>query len=350
MSASIDLALLEEVRLNTSSFSSHSALFINLNLQNTKNIRALINSGASDNFMESRFAIDHGYPIENLKTPLHLTLFNGSAASHGLITQYTTLDVGFPCGTQHTIQFLLTLLGRSATAVLGYLWLLQHNPLINWVSHKITFQSSATDPPPVNASPSTPDCAPSDLNASALLRATAAAVLISFISGPAVRLLCRLPSSHTSSILYSGFINSTSIPARSAISTQADPPAQEYNALHQALPEAHHEFMDVFSKSKGTTLPPRRPYDHKIKLEDSATPPFRPIYSLSEVEQLALHQFLDENLANHFIRPSQSPSGTPILFIKKKDGLLRLAVDYRGLNRITRKDRYPLPLIPDLLD
>ena len=164
-------------------------------------------------------------------------------------------------------------------------------------------------------------------------------VPISFISGPAVRLLCRLPSSHTSSILYSGFINSTSIPACSAVSAQADPPAQEYDALRQALPEAHHEFMDVFSKSKGMTLPPRRPYDHKIELEDSATPPFGPIYSLSEVEQLALRQFLDENLANHFICPSQSPSGTPILFIKKKDGSLRLAVDYRGLNRITRKDR-----------
>jgi len=54
-----------------------------------------------------------------------------------------------------------------------------------------------------------------------------------------------------------------------------------------------------------------------------------------------------EKLANHFIRPSQSPSGAPILFIKK-DGLLRLAVDYRSLNRISRKDRYPLPLIPDL--
>jgi len=110
------------------------------------------------------------------------------------------------------------------------------------------------------------------------------------------------------------------------------------------------EQLDVFSKSKGTTLPPRRSYDHKIELGDGMTPPFGPIYSLSEVEQFALRQFLDENLSNHFIRPSQSPSGAPILFIKKKDGSLRLTVDYRGLNRISRKDLYPLPLIPDPLD
>jgi hypothetical protein len=83
---------------------------------------------------------------------------------------------------------------------------------------------------------------------------------------------------------------------------------------------------------------------------DDTTPPFGPIYSLSEVEQLALQEFLDDNLKNQFIRPSQSSTGTPILFIKKKDSSLRLAVNYRGLNKITKKDRYPLPLIPNLLD
>ena len=83
---------------------------------------------------------------------------------------------------------------------------------------------------------------------------------------------------------------------------------------------------------------------------DDSTPPFGPIYSLSEVERLALREFLDENLKNQFIRPSQSSAGAPVLFIKKKDGSLRLAVNYRGLNKVTKKDRYPLPLIPDLLD
>ena len=59
---------------------------------------------------------------------------------------------------------------------------------------------------------------------------------------------------------------------------------------------------------------------------------------------------MDDNLCKGFIRPSNSPAGAPILFAKKKDGSLRLCVDYRGLNRITRKNRYPLPLINDLLD
>ena len=85
-------------------------------------------------------------------------------------------------------------------------------------------------------------------------------------------------------------------------------------------------------------LPPRRSHDHHINLMDDATPPFGLIYSLSEVELLALREFLDENLKNKMICPSQSSARAPILFIKKKDGSLCLAVDYCGLNKITKKD------------
>src|SRR5579863_2650195 len=74
------------------------------------------------------------------------------------------------------------------------------------------------------------------------------------------------------------------------------------------------------------------------------------MYSLSETEMTALRQFLDENLRNGFVRPSNSAHGAPILFVKKKDGSLRLCVDFRGLNKIYKRDRYPLPLISDLLD
>ena len=73
-------------------------------------------------------------------------------------------------------------------------------------------------------------------------------------------------------------------------------------------------------------------------------------YSLSPSELKSLCEFLDEHLSLGFIRPSSSLHGVLVLFIKKKDGSLRLCVDFRGLNRITKKDRYPLPLVSDLLD
>ena len=63
-----------------------------------------------------------------------------------------------------------------------------------------------------------------------------------------------------------------------------------------------------------------------------------------------LREYLGKNLSRGWIRESESPVGAPILFVKKKDGSLRLRVDYRGLNAVTKKDRYPLPLIGEALD
>ena len=90
--------------------------------------------------------------------------------------------------------------------------------------------------------------------------------------------------------------------------------------------------------------------EHAIKLEEDKQPPFGPIYSLGPVELETLKTYIETNLANGFIRPSKSPAGAPILFDRKPDGSLRLCVDYRGLNNLTIKNRYPLPLIGESLD
>ena len=116
-----------------------------------------------------------------------------------------------------------------------------------------------------------------------------------------------------------------------------------------ALLEECHDFADVFSKSKAGKLADHRPYDLKITLDEGTVPPFGPIYFFSQEELAALHKFIDENLATGFIRPSCSPCGALVLFIQRKDGSLRLCVDLQGLNWISKKDRYPLPLISDLL-
>ena len=116
------------------------------------------------------------------------------------------------------------------------------------------------------------------------------------------------------------------------------------------VPSEYHEFADVFSKTKAEVLPPHRSYDLKINLEEGAQPPVGPIYSLSALEQEALKEFIEENLNTDFIRPTSSLYGAPVLFVKKKDGSLRLCVDFCGLNRISKKDHYPLLLISNLLD
>ena len=110
-------------------------------------------------------------------------------------------------------------------------------------------------------------------------------------------------------------------------------------------------FADVFSEKLANVLPERtEANEHAIKLEKGKQPPYGPIYSLGPVELETLKTYIKTNLANGFIRASKSPAGAPILFVRKPDGSLRLCVDYRGLNNLTIKNRYPLPLIGESLD
>ena len=96
-------------------------------------------------------------------------------------------------------------------------------------------------------------------------------------------------------------------------------------------------------------LAPHRPYNLQINLEEGAFPPVGAEYSLSQSELSALCRFLDEHVRIGFIQQSSSPHGAPVLFIHKKDGSLHLCVDFRGLNRISKKDCYPLLIISNLL-
>jgi len=109
------------------------------------------------------------------------------------------------------------------------------------------------------------------------------------------------------------------------------------------------EFKDVFPDDLPGP-PPDRSVNHKIDLEPASVPPHRPIYRMSEQELEEVKKQLDDLLSKGFIRPSVSPFGAPILFVKKKDGSLRMCVDYRALNKMTIKNRYALPRIDDLLD
>jgi len=96
--------------------------------------------------------------------------------------------------------------------------------------------------------------------------------------------------------------------------------------------------------------PPHRQYDCEINLLPDSKLFYGVIYPLTEKESVALKKYIDENLTKGFIRKSKSPAGAPIFFVKKKNGELRLVIDYRRLNDITIRDSYPLPLINDMLE
>ena len=127
-------------------------------------------------------------------------------------------------------------------------------------------------------------------------------------------------------------------------------PSIDKTNSNNSIPYVYLDFKEVFSENGVNELPPHRPYDCRIDLKPDSSLPYGPIYSLTVEETQALKDYIKENLEKNFIRKSISPAGAPILFVRKKDGTLRMCIDYRKLNDITIRNSYPLPLINDLLE
>jgi len=110
------------------------------------------------------------------------------------------------------------------------------------------------------------------------------------------------------------------------------------------------EYADVFPAKLPAGLPPERDVDHRIEIDETVPPPVAKGYRMSPKEEQELQRQLRELLDLGHIERANSPFASAVLFAKKKDGTMRLCVDYRALNQITRKDKYPLPRIDEQID
>jgi hypothetical protein len=116
------------------------------------------------------------------------------------------------------------------------------------------------------------------------------------------------------------------------------------------LPLQYAEYADIGSEDDAKGLAEHSSHDLAIQLVPDAQPPHQPLYNLLATELVVLRKYLAEYMAWGWIWRSKSSAGAPILFVKKKEGSLRLCVDYGGLNKITVKNRHPLLLISESLE
>jgi hypothetical protein len=117
------------------------------------------------------------------------------------------------------------------------------------------------------------------------------------------------------------------------------------------VPEKLQPYVKVLGKELANKLPDHKPYDYAIDLKDGEQPPWGLMYPLNKTELQALRDYLKEMLELGKIRPSKSPTAAPIIFVPKAHSRgLRLCVDYRGLNKVTIANRYPLPIMSELQD
>ena len=219
-----------------------------------------------------------------------LTILLDSGADESFINRELVHQLGIDTvpvnllvsGNHHESISLLVISSPLSPVILGYPWLKIHNPQIDWATGRV----------------------------------------ISW-------------STHC----LSHCLRSAQSPRASELSSTSAPPDLS------SVPKEYHDLGVVFSKSHALSLPPHRPYDCAIDLLPGSPLPSSHLFNLSRPERESMENYIGESLAAGIIRPSSSPVGAGFFFISKKDHSLRPCIDNRGLNNITLKNKYPLPLI-----
>ena len=336
--------------------------------------RAMLDSGATRNFLSHSFVRKHKLTTSPLRDALRVRLADGSIMK----TAEHLPSSSFSVGTYtETLDLVLAQID-AFDLILGKPWLTKHNPHIDWSTNTILtpFQLTGftTQTPPAQVK---------------LLDATKMAKCLRKLQRAKLQLDSNSPQEHCflatlkelqafsdseppDSTATAPLPNDTSAactpsplpsspadlkpPAASSSSSPSSPsplspllpttdlPPTLQHQLHQVLQERRHYFDEP------TGLPnPDNPM-FRIRLQPNSQPPPQRTYRMSPAELEEVQRQLTLYLERGWIRPSQSQFGAPILFVRKKDGSLRMCIDYRQLNSITIPNKYPLPRIDELLD
>ena len=273
-----------------------------------------------------------------------------------------------------TTQFFVTKLNHQV--ILGITWLQKHNPLIDWTECSMDFVSSCCKEQclrnPAKSkkerrrrkyNKKLEEKRSKNSNYAALI--TRINELKTILNTPKATSCPRLSISSISSVKFKKhaktsegltgmcmlkFTNgSVEVGRIDSMQETVYPFMQATAPTNQDIPsDIAKKFADVFSKSKADSLPEHRRFDCTIDLEPNTKPFGGKVYNLTKEEETVMKEWIQENLDKGFIRVSSSPFAAPCFFVKQKDKL-RLCMDYRGLNASTIKNRYPVPLIADLL-
>ncbi len=363
-------------------------------------VQSFVDCGADASFIAQVMVEKLGCSTIPLEQNIQLIMADSSTTST-LIT-HKTAPMQLKIGNHvELVSFYIAQLPYDL--ILGYDWLERHNPDIDWVKREVLFNfeycresclpdggstfkdfEKKSDPKPQDEiqlksclkSSSVPESSPKKkvqfehflfersstnppLAHSCTLFGGVVPQIQSICSVLTVKETVALIQSKDEHEIISGFISvddldNVNFMSIDQISSDVYPfvfPLDSNNEVK--LPEEISDYADVFSKENADKLPEHRPWDCKIDLIPGEYPPVGRCYSLTREEDEALKEWLQENINKGFIRESTSPFGAPCFFVRKpdwqNDKKLRLCMDYRGLNKITVKDRHPIPLISDTL-
>ena len=282
-------------------------------------VTALVDSGASENFIDRAYAEASGISMQQKTTLRRVLTVDGSEVAGGPVTHNAQIHLTVNHHEEDIRLHCITI--GNAPIILGLPWLKLHDPVIGWKNHTVKFHSDHC----------AERCLPSSPRANTIPEEKATEQYYKKTPDEDWEIGETDPWEVCQTVINK--IKETSTPQ-----------------TNLTIPPEYHEFLEVFSEKEPTAPPPHRTQDHYIPLEEGKTLPYEPLRPLNEEKMKALKEYLEINEKRGWIRASTSLAGAPIHFVKKKDGGLRLCVEYRQLNEITIKDRTPLPLIGESLD
>src|SRR5882762_2625486 len=312
--------------LFTNKYNGPPSICINVLIQQkgiTAKARALVDSGATGVLIDNEFAKAKGFRITPLARPILVINIDGTKNNLGDITETCQVLLSISGKEGHhleTITFYLTNLGQD-NLILGTDWLRLHNPDVNWQTNHITLSRCPT----------------------------------TCFSNPILQIqgidtfTTQLDFAEEEQIDNQEWISEGLQVFKMTIATKLAMDAPKRDKL-DLVPKEYQSFAKVFDEPSSRRFPKTHPWDHAIDLKPDAKPYAGKAYSLDNHQKEALRTFISENLAKGYIRPSTSPWAAPFFFVDKKDGKLRPCQDYRRLNEQTILNKYPLPLIPELID
>jgi hypothetical protein len=309
---------------------------------------ALIDSGAYSCFIGKRCFANSGFLAIPLPGGRRIRAFNADGTENcaGAITHFCRVQLRI--GQHKTTQsFLITDLGAK-DIIIGYSFLRQHNPVFDFQLETMEFSRC---PPSCKYEQPRMNIDEEDLDGLQLPH-------LEDVAQDSFAQLNHDEWDHDEHFIHwiehsdnpvARFLLAHTVLEEEIGTVSAGKDDKAYWSPH--VPKHYHQHGKVFSKLASERMPTRKAYDHAIELNPGATLP-RPskLYPLNPAERTSLDEWIKDELAKGYIRPSKSPTAAPVFFVKKKDGSLCLVQDYRALNAVTKKNKFPIPRISDLVD
>jgi hypothetical protein len=323
-------------------------------------LHALIDSGSSGDFISSTFVQKHCIPTQASPQTSVVILADGTRQETSRMVTAAALSIAH----YNAKVDLMVLPLEQYDIILGMPWLEHVNPVIDWKRKELgvkvageilNIQTKNTKKKNKTEKQMPTSVTDSDLSAKKAVAALAAAPTAASPAPSPLRtyflsvLQFKKEARRNKDDVYLCLVRTADAEPAEDDQNKRNRPKDDQE-LQRMSDEMIEEYKDVFPAELPAGLPPRRSIEHKIELVLGSQPTSRGVYRMSTVELDELKKQLQELTDLGFIRPSESPYGAPVLFVKKKDGVLRMCVDYRALNKVTIKNKYPLPHMSELFD